>query len=187
MATPTQTLLAAVAHVRDNLPGLGACAAYAGELTGLEAGRPVPIADPAVLTAFLGMTRKADVDCGQVDWTCRFAAYCLTRNAAGRELRAVSALELAEQVLAQIDGRRFGLIGVYKARVTRIENLYAPAFDKHLIAVHAVTWEQVVRMGTDEWIAEGTRPEQLYLGYAPEIGAAHEDDYMRVESLPETP
>jgi hypothetical protein len=50
-----------------------------------------------------------------------------------------------------------------------------------------VTWEQIVRMGVDEWTAEGVRPESLYLGFAPEIGAAHEDDYILVDQLPEVP
>ena len=189
MASPTRTLQAAAAHLKTSLPGLGTCALYAGELTGLDAGKPVPIAPPAVLPAFLGLIRKADVDCGQVDWQCRFCAYCLTKHAGGREHRAVTALELAEQVLAHIDGQRFGLAGLFPATVTRIDNLYSPAFDKALVAVQAVTWEQTVRMGADQWAAEGTRPESLYIGYSPEIGAGHEDDYILAyqEQVPEEP
>lgn len=179
MATPNQTQQAAVAYLEAQLPGLATCAAYAGEFAGTEITR-ASVKCPAVLVACLGVTREKEVECGQVDWRCRFAAYCLTRNAAGREQRAVSALELAEQVLAKIDKQRFGLTGVFAAKVARLDNLYAAKFDKASMAIWAVTWEQTVRLGEDEWAAEGTRPESLYVGFAPEIGAEHEDDYVLV-------
>jgi hypothetical protein len=185
MATPTQVLHASVARLKGVMPGLGSCEIYAGQLTGGEMEVQVPIPTPAVLPAFLGANREGAVETGEVDWKCRFAAYCVTRHAAGREHRAVSALELAEQVLAQLDGQRFGLTGVRPARITRVDNLYSRAFDAAMVAVEAVTWEQIVRMGADEWAAEGVRPESLYIGFAPEIGAAHEDDYILVGQLPE--
>jgi hypothetical protein len=185
MASLTQVLQASVDFLRGRLPGLGSCDIYAGQLTGGETTVQVPISTPAVLTAFIGATREGAVETGEVDWLCRLAAYCITRHAAGRADRAVTALELAEQVLGHIDGRRFGLTGVRPARVTRVENLYSRAFDTAMVAVEAVTWEQTVRVGTDEWTAEGVRPESLYLGFAPEIGAGHEDDYIPVCRPPE--
>lgn len=177
MALPTQIQQAVVDHLAATLPGLATCALYAGEFAGGEIVR-ASVKSPAVLVACLGASRKADVDTGESEWTCRFAAYCLARHAGGREQRAVAALQIAEAVLGQIDGGRFGLTGVYPARATRIDNMYAAAIDKAALALWAVTWEQVARLGTDEWTdAGGTLPDTLLVGVSPEIGTDYKEDY----------
>jgi len=43
-----------------------------------------------------------------------------------------------------------------------------------------VRWEQVVQVGEDQWNASGILPTIVYLGYAPDIGAAHIDDYQQI-------
>lgn len=187
MATPLHIQQAATETVDAAVPDLATCAPYAGEFSGGEIARS-SVKSPAVLVACLGATRHGDVDSGQVDWQCRFAAYCMVRHAGGRAPRSVEALALAELVVAAIDGGRFGLTGVYPARVTRLDNLYAEAFDKAGVALWAVTWEQVARLGVDEWTADGTRPEMLFVGIAPETGLPHKDDYALIHgSEPEAP
>ncbi len=179
MATPIGIQKAAVEALTTALPGLGTCALYAGEFSGGEISRS-SVTAPAALVACLGVTREGAVECGQADWRCRFTVYCMTRHAGGRSPRAAEALELAESAVAAIEGNRFGLTGLFPAQVVRMDNLYAESFDRAGVALWAVTWEQVARLGADEWAAEGTRPESLYVGIAPEVGLPHKDDYELV-------
>jgi len=179
MATPTQLQQAAVDHLKIALPGLRSCDLYAGEFAGGELSR-ASLAAPAVLVACLGATRGADHGNGEYTFLARYSAYCLTRHAGGREQRGVLALELAEAVLAQIESGRFGLAGVSAAKVTRIDNLYGEAFDKAGVALWAVSWEQQLLLGADIWAGDGVLPSQLFVGYAPEIGVPHTDDYFEV-------
>ncbi|WP_429885377.1 hypothetical protein [Geoalkalibacter halelectricus] len=179
MTTPTQLQRAAVAHLKIALPGLRTCEVYAGEFAGGELSR-ASLAAPAVLVACLGATRGEQDGNEQYDFLCRYSAYCLTRHAGGREPRGVLAQELAEGVLAQVEGARFGESGCGVARVVRLDNLYSEAFDKAGVALWAVTWEQRVTLGADVWAHEGMLPTEIYLGIAPEIGPPHIDDYIKI-------
>ena len=178
MATPLEIQQAAVVALKTALPDLATCAAYAGEFSGGELQRS-SVVSPAVLVACLGGARDGDVDDGSVDWLFRFAAYCMTRSSAGRGRRADDALELAWSAVTALDAQRFGLTGVWPAKVVRVDNLYAEAFDKASVALWAVTWEHRARLFAEEEPA-GSRPEEIYLGMAPKIGKPHKDDYMKV-------
>jgi phage gp37-like protein len=179
VTTPTQLQRAAVAHLKTALPGLRTCDLYAGEFSGGELSRGSLVA-PAVLVACLGATRGSEHGNGEYDFLCRYSAYCLTRHAGGRNERGMDALELAEGVLAEVEGARFGQTGCSKASVTRLDNLYGAEFDRAGVALWAVTWEQRVRLGADIWAEEGVLPKSLYVGIAPEIGIPHEEDYTLV-------
>jgi hypothetical protein len=179
MATPMQVQQAAVAHLKAALPGLRTCELYAGEFSGGEISR-ASLAAPAVLVVCLGATRGQEHGNGEYDFLARFAAYCLTRHAGSRSERGVLALELAESVLAALEGGRFGLCGLSGARVARLDNLYGEAFDKAGVALWAVSWEQRLRLGADIWSAEGVLPQELYVGFAPEVGLPHEEDYIKI-------
>lgn len=179
MATPTQLQQAVVDQLKAALPGLRSCDLYAGEFAGGELSR-ASLAAPAVLVACLGATRGSDHGSGEYDFLCRYSAYCLTRHAGGREQRGVLALALAEAVLSQIEGARFGLAGVSAAKVTRLDNLYGAEFDKAGVALWAVTWEQKALFGADLWATDGVLPTSLFVGISPEIGLPHEDDYTEV-------
>jgi len=184
MATPLDMQQAAVAAIKAAVPGILTCAAYAGEFSGGDLQR-ASVQSPAVLVACLGCARGGDVDCGDVDWLCRFTAYCMVRSSANRGDRADGALALAWKIVPAVDASRFGLTGVWPAKVTRIDNLYAADWDKASVALWAVTWEQQARLCMSEE-AEGTRPEEIWLGQAPEVGAEHVDDYARVWPEPPT-
>ncbi len=179
MPTPTQTQQAAVAALKQALPGLRTCEVYAGEFSGGELSRG-SLAAPAVLVACLGATRGDEHGSGEYDFVARFAAYCLTRHAGSRAQRGVLAQELAEGVLAALEGSRFGLRGLSAAKVTRLDNLYGEAFDKAGVALWAVSWEQRIKLGADVFAGEGVLPSELYVGFAPEIGEPHEGDYIKV-------
>ena len=179
MAAPIEIQTASVSVIKAALPELATCKEYAGEFSAGELQRASVLA-PAVLVACLGGTRVGEVDDGGVDWMYRFVAYCMVRGVIDRNHRAGGALGLASAVIAAIDKKRFGLTGVWPAKVTRMENLYAEAWDKASIALWAVTWEQQARIAAvEDWVS-GVRPEEIYLGFAPEIGAAHEADYVKV-------
>jgi hypothetical protein len=186
MATPRAIQQAATEAIHAAISSLATCAIYAGEFSGGELSR-ASVQSPAVLVACLGGTRERDVDCGEVDWKLRYTAYCMARNATGRGTRSIDCLALAESVISVIDGARFGLTGLFPAKCTRLDNMYAEAFDKGGVALWAVTWEQVARLGADEWSSDGIAVSEVYLGIAPDIGAAHEDDYRQVYPESEDP
>jgi hypothetical protein len=169
-----------VEAVKAAIPDLATCAQYAGEFSGGELGRG-SVQSPAVLIACLGVTRVGDVETGEDDWLCRFTAYCMLRHAGGRWPRSEGALDLASSVVTAVNRSRFKFLkSVWPAKVTRLDNLYAEAFDKSGVALWAVTWEQKTRLGPDDWAESVIAPRSLYFGIAPDIGVAHEDDYVRV-------
>ena len=49
-----------------------------------------------------------------------------------------------------------------------------------------VKWEQEFHIGEFVWDDGGILPSEIYVGFAPYIGAAHEDKYIRADHAPET-
>lgn len=47
-----------------------------------------------------------------------------------------------------------------------------------------VEWRQVVHLGETVWNNDGIPPAAVFLGIAPNIGAAHKDDYFQIAGLP---
>lgn len=58
---------------------------------------------------------------------------------------------------------------------------FKPALDQY--EVWCVEWRQIVHLGESVWSGAGVTPTTVYLGFAPEIGAAHEDDYIKVAEI----
>lgn len=184
MATPSALATAAVNHLAASLPEGVSCELYAGEFSDGEVSR-ASVRAPAVLVACLSVRRKDLVETEEYDFVCHLAAYCMTRHHGGRGERFLAATGLAELVAAHLEGRRFGLTGLAPARVTAMDNLYAKALDRASVALMAVTWQQVIRMGEDVFAETGEVLDRVYAGWAPDIGTGHEHQYELV--FPEDP
>lgn len=63
---------------------------------------------------------------------------------------------------------------------------YPENFDHRLEQYHCwrVEWRQIIYLGDTAWKDEGVTPETIMLGFAPNIGAGHESDYVKVAELP---
>lgn len=85
---------------------------------------------------------------------------------------------LAANVALWVQGNRFGL-PVRPAQFIRAEpNDFSPGLERYLPWV--VEFEQTVLLGSSVWDADGVVPTELYLGYEPNTGPDHIDDYERV-------
>ncbi|TIH12746.1 hypothetical protein D0S45_17400 [Marinifilum sp. JC120] len=85
---------------------------------------------------------------------------------------------LAADVALWIDGNRFGR--GFEARFIRSEE---DQFDPRLIRFNPwlIEFQQSYLLGESVWDGEGPVPTEVYGSYVPEIGAAHEEDYERIE------
>lgn len=60
--------------------------------------------------------------------------------------------------------------------ITATPDDFLPDLDQ--FEVWRVEWVQRVHLGETVWTDEGTPPTQVLIGWAPDIGADHEDDYI---------
>lgn len=175
------TLAATVAaRVAADLPGLRTSRAIDGpfdvaELKRLGAGAP------AVLIAVLGARQ------GQpgAHWQLRhhhlsMAAYVVTRNEGGLSGQA-AALAIVQHLLAVIPEEVWGLADAGPAEQVDWRVLVTKETRDLGVHLSAVTWSQPVTL-----LAPATAPVpvELYYNRAPEIGLAHQPDYIPAEGNP---
>lgn len=143
---------------------------------------PQALVTPALLLELVDIAPGEDDGTERVPLRLTLAAHCILsfRTADLQiELR-----EFAADVLAHVRHNRWG----YPAAARAPEQVSAQAgeFRPDLAGFDSwqVTWEQTVHVGTDVW-AGGIAPTEVYLGIAPEIGAAYVDDYVRIDAAPD--
>jgi len=56
---------------------------------------------------------------------------------------------------------------------------FSPSLDQ--FEVWRVEWSQFLTLGATVWTNEGTIPTELWLGWAPAVGAEHEADYVKAQ------
>jgi hypothetical protein len=142
---------------------------------------PQPLTTPALLLELVSIDPGDDDGTDRLPLRLSFAAHCVL-SLRTRDVQ-IELREFAADVLARVRDNRWG----YPAAVRAPEALAAQpgefqpeqaGFDSWL-----VTWEQVVHVGLDSW-AGGIAPTEVWLGIAPKIGAAHVDDYFRINEAP---
>lgn len=187
MSDPRPDLLAAlpgiaVARIRELLPDLAQCSAMAGRLD-LSAVLSTSIRAPAVLVSRLGVRAARPASGTQWHYAVRMAAFALTKHSTGLDRDA--ALGAIVQVLMQVvpgTTWRGADPGIGPAEAVEEEPITLAALRKAGISVSAVLWTQpVVLTG---WPLSAPIPMEVYAGWAPEIGAAHEADYDRIGGEP---
>lgn len=155
---------AAVNTIKKALPQLGQCKVYEGEFDG---DRRVSIAPPSVFIAALGgETQNPGTD--QVDLRCRFAAYVVAEHAGRLGDRQRGAMALAQQVALLIHTNQWGLAGLEPARLLRIENASSTVIQERALALWIIQWEHPLRLGDNDWLDDGTPPDEVFLGINPE-------------------
>lgn len=117
---------------------------------------------------------------GEVDHACGLSLAVITTDKKGlpREEGAVNLTERITQILAS--GERFGFSGAFPSESVSARNLYGGELSAKGVQLWEIRWRQTVRLGEPEQ-ADGVLPSELYIGFAPEIGADHEDDYLLIE------
>lgn len=67
---------------------------------------------------------------------------------------------------------------VEPARVLACEpDEFSPELDQYI--VWRIEWAQIVHIGENEWLDDGTPPTEVWVGIAPLVGPEHEEHYTR--------
>lgn len=154
------------------VPGVATCERYAGQLA--ESARAL-VRVPALLFAVGDWEPEEDPGTEEVQVSLACSLFVAARNARGPEARAQDVDALTEAVLPLIRLERFGLSGVGPARIQRVVTHYL--LEGKGIGIREIRWTQSVLLGESVWDGVGVRPEEIYVGYAPNIGTAHVSDY----------
>jgi hypothetical protein len=173
-------LLDAVIDTFKTTPGVDLCEHYAGQLGG-DGQVQKMLRTPALLLALLKAPPSTDPGTGQVGVDAHLALYVVARNAKSAEARGRDALALVEHLLPQIRHNKFGLgesVGV--AEITDVRPHYL--LDGKGFAIWEINWTQWAAIGESVWDGDVVIPEEVLVGYDPQIGPAFLPDYETVVS-----
>jgi hypothetical protein len=138
---------------------------------------------PAVRVAILGVASVTPTSDGGFDADVQVGIYVATKDEASRLDRDAQSLGLVEGIMVSAHQARWGLEFCHPAQPAGAQNLYTETGRKQGVSLWAVDLLQKIRIVPDEADA-GEFPGELWVGFAPRIGAAHVDDYALVEALP---
>lgn len=158
--------------IQEHLPHLGECKSHPGRFNAAEVKR-MSARTPSVRVSLLGITPGKSGN-----HLLNLAAFIVTSDKRGLH-RNDAALAIAASVIRRVRGTAWGkepLMG--EASEPTAQNLYNSEIDKNGIALWAVNWSHEFRFG--DTAPEECVLKELYIGIAPEVGAAHEDDYLKI-------
>lgn len=138
---------------------------------------------PAIRIAVLGVDQE-DAETGDGDlWQVRMGAFIVTKDTAkageGRINRDAAALNMVTAALPIIRAGRFGE-NIMRADRVRARNLHTDSLQEYGATLWAIEWRHRVALEDSVFLEDGVVPHTVYLGFAPEIGLGHEDDYIQI-------
>lgn len=138
---------------------------------------------PAIFFELTGIDGNPETQTEQFDGVFKFSAFCVVPYNAPNAILA--ARSLACQLVTKVQGNRWGVpIGL--ARVVRLEpELFEGDVPPYEMV--RVDWEQEGVLGVSVFNEDGAIvPTEIWAGFEPNVGPDHIDDYVQVETLPET-
>ncbi|MBE3958879.1 hypothetical protein HJ141_22370 [Vibrio parahaemolyticus] len=162
---------AQVAAFKDAMPKQFQVTDYAPEmLTGKTA-----INSPAILIEAVSVKPGEKRSGGRLALNVEFAAHCILSMKTQKV--QVEVRNVAARALQVVDKNRWGLS---HAEQPKELSAYPGMFSEKLgFESWVISWEQEFHLGEvdlgDDWL-----PSEVYIGEAPNIGAAHKDDYEKV-------
>lgn len=167
-------------HMHQWLPDLATCKGAIGRIELAEVKR-LGINSPAILVSRFG-TRIAQTLAGpHRHYLVDLAAFVVTKDALGLD-RNTAAATITQALLARLPDLDIATDGVGEVSDLAEHSLVTTDVQKEGIALWVVTWKLRVALEAHPE-AEPITP-QLYVGWAPRIGAAHEADYDLIEGRP---
>lgn len=123
-----------------------------------------------------------DIGTEQIAVTLNCNAYVVHDYKAGNK-KAVR--KLAAAVMAYTRGRRWGQpVGAANVGSAQPDRIPGKEDDYEVMRVE---FAHEALLGTDVFAGNGVLPAELYLGFAPEIGPEHVEDYVLVTEIPDPP
>lgn len=166
-----------VERVRTSAPGVEV-EGHLGRFDDAEL-RKFMVKAPAIRVAALALEDPRPVSDEGVDYTARIGLYIVTKDGAARLSRDAAAITLVEAVLMLTTGQRWGLAFAHPAQRASAQNLYTPATGQgDGVALWAIDLRQPIRLASEP--DEAGALTRVFLGIAPNIGAAHVDDYREI-------
>ncbi len=169
---------AIAARMAQAFPALKTCEVHAGRFDADELAR-ISARVPALFVSCLGIPKVTNAGTEQADADAALAVFVLLGSSPGLP-RDVAARNVVEALVVLVQNERWGLSGCGETREIRAENLYGGKIDAQGVALWAVSWRQLLRLGASCFDESGTVPSHLYLGIDPDIGPDHVDDYLEV-------
>lgn len=161
------------------LPDLAECKAHPGRFTREELEKFV-VKSPSVHVA-LPSVRNPMSSGGVLTCSVKTVIVLTAKNAVGKDgkalPRAAAALNMVSAILLALPTALLGS-GVGPAEDIVADNLYSGGDTKQGVAMWAIHWNNTVTLSPE--VEAGVMPSELYLGFAPEIGAGHEGAYIQI-------
>ena len=169
------------ARIKLVLPALRECRGIAGRFN-LDMLKAKGVAAPAVLVSRLRLRQDQTYAGPHHTYSLQMGAFIVARDEMGLG-RDEAVANIAQALLQLIPDTVWGLPADLGAAADVAEEpILSVSTESRAIALSAVTWSQPVALrGLPEVLA--ITPE-LYLGQAPRIGRAFEDDYTRIGGAP---
>lgn len=155
------------------LPQLATCKGMAGRFD-VDALTRDGIKAPAVLVSRLGARQGRGTAGPQPEFMLDMAAFIVTKDTLGLQ-RDAAAANICQVLLTRIPNRTWGLDDLGEAREVEEQSLISSDTKGKAVSLWAVTWLQPAVFVAAPDLS--TLAPQLYVGQAPDIGAAHAGDY----------
>lgn len=140
---------------------------------------------PACLVELVELEPSQEDDPGTEQVACwaGFEAHFIIGFRTPEAKRAIR--KRAAQFIVHLRNQRWGMPvgGALPGR--GYDDPFTPELDQ--FEVWTVEWRQLVHLGKSVWNNDGTRPDVdgVMIGYAPDIGPPHEDDYVPLDGVPQ--
>jgi len=160
---------AILARITDNIAGI--------QTSGFYPKLRTAVITPAVFVDLVSLEPGDDPGTEQLSVIARFQAQAIIT--AG-ENSLIQVRELAAEIARVIHHQNFG----QKVTPAKLVSVGSDGFSPELDAydIWLVEWEHEFHLGESVWDGEGITPDKIFLGYSPEIGIPHEDDYSEIET-----
>lgn len=167
-------------HIHSWLPGLASAQGMVGRLDLAEVKR-TGIRAPAVLVSRFGSKLFQTLAGPHHIYLTDMAAFIVTKDQPGLDRNAAAAA-ISQVLMTRLPDLNLSVEGVGEVSDLAEHSLDSAETKANGVALWAITWKQRLALtGLPE--PEPISPA-LYVGQAPEIGAAHEDDYEQIGGAP---
>lgn len=135
------------------------------------------IKTPALMLELVEMKPGRKLGDGRLSLTAEFAAHCCLSVKTDRV--EIEIRNFAAKLLQVVNGNKWGLADAVErpTDLAAFPGMFKP--DDKGFESWVVVWEQTIHLG-EVWQDADFLPTDVYVGEAPDIGAAHEDKYWKI-------